>query len=126
MKTVRDPSGTKPSDPPQQDRRKRVRYRYTESMIVHLGDSSMLPGISVEISESGMSAVVPSALRVGQSVELEPVAGGKIAGVVRHKLGQLYGFEFVGLSAEQARKIGETCEKFGLHRHKQRDSDFKR
>jgi hypothetical protein len=69
-----------------------------------------MPGISVEISEKGMSAMVSGSLKTGDRVELTPHAGGQISAVVRHKIGQLYGFEFVSLSPGQAQLILQTCK----------------
>jgi hypothetical protein len=54
------------------------------------------------MSESGMSVMAGGVLKVGERVELEPVAGGKASAPLRHKLGRLYGFEFVALRAEHA------------------------
>lgn len=80
-----------------------------------MADGSTMPGLSVEISQGGMSAVASSGvLRVGETVELEPVAGGRASAVVRYKLGELYGFAFVELSVEQAQRIAESCEKLGI------------
>ena len=73
-----------------------------------------MPGISVEMSEGGMSAMVNGLLKAGQRVELELVAGSRVAVQVRYKLGQLYGFAFVELTAEQAQKIAMTCQKYGI------------
>lgn len=67
-----------------------------------------------------MSAVASGVLKVGETVELEPVAAGKVRARVRHKLGALYGFEFVGPSEEQARPIAEDCQKLDVCRRKLR------
>jgi hypothetical protein len=79
-------------------------------------NGAAMPAISVEISESGMSAVAEGKLKVGETVELAPVAGGKVSALVRHKLGGLYGFEFAAPSAEQVRRIAENCRKLGRYR----------
>lgn len=68
-------------------------------------------GITVEISESGLSAAVNDSLMVGDRFELEPIAGGKVFASVRHKTGKIYGFEFVDLTQEQAARLKETWEK---------------
>jgi hypothetical protein len=72
-------------------------------------DGGCLEGMSVELSQSGMSAMVQGALRPGDVVRLQPVTGVTTAAVVRHKLGMLYGFEFLELAGEQAGKIAERC-----------------
>ena len=80
-------------------------------MKVYCQDGACFDGISVEISESGMSAMIRGVLKPGDVVRLQPVTGVVAAAVVRHKLGMLYGFEFVELAPEEARKIAERCRK---------------
>jgi hypothetical protein len=58
-----------------------------------------------------MSAMIRGALSTGDIVRLQPVTGVVTAAVVRHKLGMLYGFEFLELGGEQAGKIAERCRK---------------
>ena len=91
------------------DRRHAPRYRFSEPMKVCCQDGACLDGISVEISLRGMSAVVRGVLRPGDVVRLQPVTGVVTSAVVRHKLGMLYGFEFLELPNEQAGKIAERC-----------------
>ncbi len=74
-------------------------------------DGAYLDGISVEMSESGMSAMIRGVLKPGDVVRLQPVTGAVAAAVVRHKLGMLYGFEFLELAREHAGKIAERCRK---------------
>jgi hypothetical protein len=52
----------------------------------------------------------------GDTVELDPVVGGRAMARVRHKLGRLYGFEFVDLTAHQPAQIAERCQRFGGYR----------
>jgi hypothetical protein len=96
--------------------RRRPRYFISAAMSVRSAEGEAMPGISVEIGEGGMSAMVSGLLRVGDTVELGPVAGGRTSALVRHKLGRLYGFEFVGLTAEQAERIAENCKGLGSYR----------
>jgi hypothetical protein len=98
------------------DRRRRPRYLFSAAMTIRSADGKAMPGISVEISESGLSAMVSGLLRTGEMVELEPVAGGRTKALVRHRLGRLYGFEFVKLTEEQAGRIAENCKKLGRYR----------
>jgi hypothetical protein len=93
------------------DRRRHLRYRFSEPMTVCRPDGACLEGVSVEISQSGMSAMIQGALAPGDVVRLQPVTGVTTAAVVRHKLGMLYGFEFLELAGEQAGKIAERCRK---------------
>lgn len=99
------------------ERRQRPRYRFSVPMKIRFADGSTVGGMSVEISESGMSAMADSLLQVGDTVELEPVVGDRMPARVRHKLGQLYGFQFVEPTEEQVRRIGESCKKLGSYRH---------
>jgi hypothetical protein len=91
------------------DRRRHPRYRFSEPMKVCCQGGGCLDGMSVELSQSGMSAIIQGALRPGDVVRLQPVTGVTTAAVVRHKLGMLYGFEFLELAREQAGKIAERC-----------------
>ena len=94
-----------------QDRRRSIRFRSSEAVVIRCPGGSSFTGVSVEISEGGMSAMANGILRVDDTVELEPVAGGKIPARVRHKLGQLYGFEFVEITAEQMQRIEADYKK---------------
>jgi PilZ domain-containing protein len=103
------PDGSKSADPA--DRRRHPRYRFSEPMKVCCQDGACLDGISVELSQSGMSAMIQGPLKPGDVVRLQPVTGVITAAVVRHKLGMLYGFEFLELALEQAGKIADRCRR---------------
>jgi len=113
MKTQHD-SKPMPSSIP--ERRKSPRYWLSVPLAIRQGDGSIVRGLSVEISEGGMSAMASEPLKVGERVELEPVEAGRVSAVVRHKLGQMYGFEFVDLGVEQAQRIADRCRKAGSER----------
>jgi len=98
------------------ERRRYPRYLFSAAMTVRSAEGMAMPGISVEMSASGMSAMVSGLLREGDTVQLEPVAGGRTSARVCHKLGRLYGFEFMDLSAEQLSRIAENCKRLGLYR----------
>jgi hypothetical protein len=53
--------------------------------------------------------MVHGLLKPGERMELAPPEGGQMSAVVRHKLGRLYGFEFVDRTPEQARRILQNC-----------------
>jgi hypothetical protein len=58
----------------------------------------LLPGRSQDISESGMSAILPAQLREGEEVELQIRLPGRtetIRAIVRHRNVFRHGFEFV-------------------------------
>jgi PilZ domain len=93
-----------------EDRRRLPRYRYSAPLTIRPSEGPEIAAISFEISENGMSAMVGNQLKVGDTVELDPVGGGKMTAIVRHGTGKLYGFEFVNPSPEQVRNIADRCE----------------
>jgi hypothetical protein len=61
-------------------------------------DGALLPGRTHDISESGMSAILPVELREGQEVELQirlPGAAETTRAIVRNRNVYRHGFEFV-------------------------------
>jgi hypothetical protein len=87
------------------ERRRKPRYLFSVMMTIRSAGGVAMQGISIEMSEA---------------VELEPIGGAVMPAVVRHKLGQLYGFEFIGLSAEQTTRVVEDCKKLGRYRSRAR------
>lgn len=106
---MRTDTASSENSPSVSDRRRHDRYRFSAPITVHVGGGSAIPGMSLEISESGMSALIGAVLEVGGTVELEPVAGGKVSALVRRHSGKIYGFEFLNLTPEQIQRIGEIC-----------------
>ena len=94
---------------PVPDRRRHVRYRLAVPITVYRKGAPAVRGISVEISESGMSALVGDELAVGDTVDLEPVAGSRISALIRRQMGKIFGFEFLNLTSAQIQRIGEIC-----------------
>ena len=74
----------------------------------------VVPGLTMEISEAGFSAMLSQTFEVGDIVEASfrlPNEGRiKVDAVVRGKNLFRYGFEFVSLSAETRQQISNTCE----------------
>ena len=103
------------------ERGKFPRYRYSAPITVRAANGLEVQGMSVEISECGMSAVTRASLGVGDSVDVDPIGGGAVSAVVRRSLGRLCGFEFLNLSAAQAGKIREMCRMLPLYRSKTLD-----
>jgi hypothetical protein len=97
------------------DRRRHRRYRSSVPIIIRSADGVVKRGISIEISESGLSAITSDSLKVDDTVELEPIAGGKAQAVVRRNTGRVYGFEFLHLTAEQTQLIIETCKRLPVY-----------
>jgi len=98
------------------DRRRHRRYRSSVPIIIRSVDGVVKRGISIEISESGLSAITSDSLKVDDTVELEPIAGGKAQAVVRRSTGRVYGFEFLNLTAEQIRLITESCKRLPVYK----------
>ena len=92
------------------DRRRHARYRFSAPITVHSSNGSAIPGMSLEISQSGMSALLGDVLTVGDRVEVEPVAGGRVSALIVRNSGKIYAFEFLHLSPAQVRRIGENCK----------------
>jgi hypothetical protein len=72
-----------------EERRRHPRFLFSASVTARLKNGSSVPGISVDMSTSGLSAMVSRALTAGDTVMLEPVAGGPASARVRHKVGRL-------------------------------------
>jgi len=68
-------------------------------------------GMSVDISEGGMAAVVQAGLHVGETVEINlalPASPLHTLAIVRYVTGGRSGFEFLGLTPEQRSKISHA------------------
>ncbi len=79
------------------EKRRYQRLELTVDVIVRT-DSALLPGRTQDISECGMSAILPVELREGQEVELQirlPSGTQTIRAIVRHRNVFRHGFEFV-------------------------------
>lgn len=65
-------------------------------------------GMTVDISEGGMAAIMPDSLRVGEIVEIDlslPVGLLNTLATVKYNSESRSGFEFVGLSAQERQQI---------------------
>ncbi len=70
--------------------------------------------MTLEISEGGMSVMTQANLSRGKPVEIELMAECKVAGVIRHQQGTIYGLEFLNLKEECAARIREICKNLPL------------
>jgi hypothetical protein len=93
------------------DRRKHPRYRWCTPITVQSVSGDTYPAITMEISESGLSALVPVQFEAGEKVILNPIGGRAAAAVLRRYVGKVCGFEFVDLSAEQLDFLRERCQR---------------
>lgn len=65
-------------------------------------------GVSLDISEGGLGALVQGELSVGETVELDLQLRAhalRAVGIVRHSSSVRSGFEFLGLTAEERQQI---------------------
>jgi hypothetical protein len=93
------------------DRRGHTRYRFAIPINVYRDNGLEIPAMTLEISESGLSAVLAAPLKVGETVDLEPVGGDRAKARVCHNVGRVHGFQFIDLSYEQSTSIKEQCKK---------------
>jgi len=96
--------------------RRFARYRTEIPLIVRvLGKDGYvrIHGRCFEINETGLGAVITSEFSAGEMVSLEfaipGVADMVLRAVVRHRMGFLHGFEFVGILPEQREQIKTYC-----------------
>jgi hypothetical protein len=75
------------------------------------GGIQRVRGMSLDISEGGLGAIVQGELVVGDAVEIDfSIAGQSLSavGIVRHASSLQAGFEFVGLTPEERTQIATT------------------
>jgi hypothetical protein len=97
------------------DRRRHTRYRLAVPISVHVADGAVIPAITLEISNGGLSAVLAAPLKLGDIVQLENFAPGTVLAHVCRQLGKVYGFEFLHLTDDQANKIREDCRRLPFY-----------
>jgi hypothetical protein len=106
--------GTKQS-PVFAESRRHPRFKLQTDIRVYSRSAGLLKGSTVDISESGISAMLKLELSVGELVQLEfelpsgPVA---IRALVRHKTAFCYGFQFVEPDPQGA--IKATCSRLAV------------
>jgi hypothetical protein len=103
------PAGKRSSSNPRLHRKLLARYRFSAPISVHTSEGRAIPAITLEISESGLSAVLASSVKLGGTVQLEPVAAGTVTAEVRHNVGKVYGFAFLQMTGEQTLKLRNEC-----------------
>jgi PilZ domain len=98
------------------ERRRHIRHRLGQPIQIWLEDGRAYPAMAFEMSESGMSAATTNHLRVGQKLDLSPVAKYRVSAIVRRRTGSMYGFEFVDLTEKQQKGIHDLCKDLPLFR----------
>ena len=97
--------------------RRYARYRTEIPVIVKILAKDgyvRIHGRCFELAEAGLGAVITSELSVGEMVTLEFTIPDRsqvyvIRSVVRHRMGFLHGFEFIGALPEQIEIIQNFC-----------------
>lgn len=85
---------------------------------IHSRSGGTLKGDSVDLSESGIAAILPIEVPLGELVELEftlPFGDVKTYAVVRQKSAFRYGFQFVSENAE-SEVIHSTCRQLEMEK----------
>lgn len=88
-----------------------------------VGMGTMIPGIALEISQSGLSVILPEQLQVGENVELSiQLSGGQLraAAVVRNQTIFRHGLEFAFLTSAQQQLINDACSALPLYTGQER------
>jgi len=98
------------------DARRRPRFKLEVEMRIYPRDCPAVEGYSVDISESGISALLRMEIPVGGVVRLEftlPLGDVEVLAVVRQQNAFRYGFQFVEISSGQD-VIGRTCSQLSV------------
>ena len=79
------------------DTRRHARFPLEVDVTVRSKRLGAIPGLSIDISESGMSTTVPVELQIGEAVELHinlPAGSVDVQAFVRNRAAFRHGFEF--------------------------------
>jgi len=105
------------------DARRHPRYRLETEICIYPRNMPVVRGQTVDISESGISALVRIEVPLGEVVRLElklPLGDVEVHALVRQRNAFRYGFQFVESSSAQE-VIGQTCRQLALERSLQND-----
>lgn len=110
---VQNPLETQPS--PMGETRRHPRFKLQTNIRVYSRRSGLLHGYTVDISESGISAMLTLEVDLGELVQLEfELSSGPVTirAEVRYKTAFRYGFQFVEPDPE--RRIKDTCSHLAM------------
>jgi hypothetical protein len=96
--------------------RRHRRFKLEIEIRVYARDCPVVRGHTVDLSESGISAILAIEVPVGEVVRLEfalPFGDVDVLATTRQRSAFRYGFQFVEESSAQD-VIGRTCHQFGL------------
>lgn len=98
------------------DARREPRFKIEVHITIHTRTCGVLNGLTVDISESGIAAMLPIEASLGENVELNfklPNGTVTIHAMVRQKNAFRYGFEFV-YSGSMHELIRRTCRDLAI------------
>ena len=98
------------------DARRHPRYRLETEICIYPRNAAVVRGQTVDISESGISAMLRIEVPVGEVVRMEftlPLGAVEVHALVRQRNAFRYGFQFVEDSSAQE-VIGRTCRQLAL------------
>ena len=98
------------------DLRRHPRFKLEVDVRVYLREAPVVRGHAVDISESGISAILREEVPLGGVVRLEftlPLGSVEVLATVRHRSAFRYGFQFVEASSAND-IIGRTCRHLAL------------
>ena len=98
------------------DARRHPRYKLDVGICVYARDCEVVRGHTVDISESGISAILRIEVPVAEVVRLQftlPTGDVEIHAMVRQRNAFRYGFQFVESSTAQD-LIGRTCRQLAI------------
>jgi hypothetical protein len=97
------------------NQRRQPRFKIELDVSIDSRSCGILQGYTVDISESGISALLRIEVPVGELVELDfilPLGPVKILAVVRQRNAFRYGFQFT----EENRIVQTTCHRLAMER----------
>jgi c-di-GMP-binding flagellar brake protein YcgR len=100
----------------QADARRHPRFKLEVEIGVFPRNRPVVRGRSVDISESGVSAILKAEVPIGEVVRLEfdlPLGSVEVAAMVRQRSAFRYGFQFLEASTAQE-TIGRTCRQLAM------------
>ena len=98
------------------DARRHPRYKLEVEIRVYPRDCPVVRGDTVDISESGISAMLRGEVPLGEVLRLEfalPLGDVELVALVRHQNAFRYGFQFVEAGSAKA-LIARTCSQLAV------------
>ena len=100
------------------DRKYHLRYSLDSFLNLSREEGSALSGMVIEISDVGMSALVPEELEKGERVTLSfqlPLGSISIDGIVHYSHKFRHGFRFIDVTENQQRQLREACARLRVY-----------